>query len=277
MALDPERLLGLEMPVRHVEYTERDTLLYALSLGAGLTGDQRFVHEDGQRVVPSFGQTLAFNDSWMKDAGISLATVVHGGLALELHVPLAPSGSVEARSGIVGLVDKGPGKAAIVLQETELFQHGQKILTSFSSLFVRGGGGFGGSQGRQMDRNLLPDRRADEGCSVETRADQALLFRLLGDHNPLHALPQAARAAGFERPILHGACTFGIACLTVLQRFCEGDPARLTSFASRFTGAVYPGETLIFSFWKRDGGIDFGAKTRERDLPVLDGGRADFR
>ncbi|RJG41047.1 MaoC family dehydratase [Mesorhizobium sp. DCY119] len=277
VALDPERLLALEIPSRQVDYSDRDTLLYALSLGAGFDKDLRFVHEDEQRVVPSFGQSLTFDDSWMDPTGVDLAKVVHGGLDLRFDAPFTPAGSLELRSSIVGLGDKGEGKAAIILQETELLQEGRRIFTTLSSLFVRGGGGFGGSVGQQPEMNASPDREPDETFEVATRADQALLFRLLGDRNPLHALPEVARAAGFERPILHGACTFGIACLTVLQRYCDGDPARLSRFAARFSGPLYPGETLVFSFWKLDTGISFSATTKERGLPVLDGGRADIR
>lgn len=277
MTLDPVRLLGLEFPVRQVNYTDRDTLLYALSLGAGLCDDLRLVHEDGQRVVPSFGQILAFDDSWMYGAGVDLAKVVHGGLDVRFETPLAASGSAEVRNGIIGLTDKGEGKAGIILQETGLFQAGRRVLTFRSSLFVRGGGGFGGSVGKQLDVERLPEREADETVEVTTRKDQALLFRLLGDRNPLHAVPDVARAAGFERPILHGAATFGIACLTVLQRFCAGDPERLSRIAARFSGPLYPGETIVFSFWKTNTGLAFSAGTRERGSPLLDGGRADIR
>jgi acyl dehydratase len=277
VALDPTRLLGLEFPTRRVDYTDRDTLLYALALGGGLGGDLRFVHEDAQCVIPSFGQALAFDDSWMEGAGIDLAKVVHGGLDLRFEAPLAVAGSVEMRGEIVGLTDKGEGKAAIILQETTVFQAGRRMLTSFSNLFVRGGGGFGGNAGRQVELNSVPDREADEMIEVATRPDQALLFRLLGDRNPLHAIPDVARAAGFDRPILHGAGTFGIACLAVLHRFCEGDPARLSRFAARFSGPLYPGETILFSFWKLDGGVAFRATTRERGSSLLDGGRTDIR
>ena len=277
MALDPERLLKLEIRPRQVPYSDRDTLLYALSVGAGFGSDLSLVHETGQRVVPSFGQALAFGDEWLAEGGVDLAKVVHGGLDLRFDAPFAPAGSVDVRTNVVGLADKGEGKAGIIVQETGLFQEGRRIFTSRSNLFVRGGGGFGGSVGQQPETNALPDRPADETASVETRADQALLFRLLGDRNPLHAVPEVARSAGFERPILHGACTFGIACLAVLQRFCAGDPANMTRFAARFSGPLYPGETLLFSFWKLETGIAFSATTRERGQPVLDGGRADLR
>jgi acyl dehydratase len=277
VTLDPARLLGLEFPARHLDYSDRDTLLYALSLGAGLGDDLSLVHEDGQRVVPTFGQILAFDDSWMAGAGVDLAKVVHGGLDVRFDIPLAASGSVEVRDKIIGLTDKGEGKAGIILQESSLFQAARRVLTFRSSLFVRGGGGFGGSIGEQLKFESLPEREADEIVEVSTRRDQALLFRLLGDRNPLHAIPDVARAAGFERPILHGAATFGLACLTVLQRFCADGPERLSRIAARFSGPLYPGETIVFSFWKTDTGVAFSGRTLQRGSPLLDGGRADIR
>lgn len=273
MAIDPSRLLAFKIPPRLVRYSDRETLLYALALGAGKGGDIRLVHEDEQRVIPSFGQNLAFDDSWLEMVGVDLAKVVHGGLDLRFEAPFASAGEVEVVPAIVGVVDKGEGKAAILLQETRIHQAGRLVFTSLSSLFVRGAGG-GGSAGDQPVVNKVPDRPADEIVEVSTDRDQALLFRLLGDRNPLHALAGVAQSAGFERPIMHGACTFGIACLTVLQNFCAGDPANMKRFAARFSGPLYPGETLVFSFWTLESGIAFSAISKERNLPVLDGGLA---
>lgn len=277
MPLDPDRLLSLKIAERHVSYTVRDTLLYSLSLGAGLAGDLRLVHEDGLRVIPSFGQNLAFGDAWMADCGIDLATVVHGGLDLAFGAPFAPSGGCDIDARIIGLGDKGAGKAATVLLETTVAQAGAQVLTSRSTLFVRGAGGFGGSRGTETELIRVPERPADERVEVTTRPDQALFFRLLGDFNPLHALPDKARAAGFDGPIMHGAATFGIACLTILQRYCASDPRRMQRFAARFSGPLYPGETLQFSIWGSEGRISFAASAKERGKPVLDGGLAEIR
>lgn len=277
MPLDPDRLLSLKLPERQAAYTVRDTLLYALSLGAGLGGDLRLVHEDGLRVIPSFGQNLAFDDSWMADGGIDLATVVHGGLDLKFSAPFAPSGACVICPNIIGLGDKGPGKAATVLLKTDVAQGGQTVFTSLSTLFVRGGGGFGGSRGTETEVFRAPERSPDDTTDVSTRVDQALLFRLLGDFNPLHVLPDVARAAGFDRPIMHGAAIFGIACLEVLQRYCSADPSRMARFAARFSGPLYPGETLQFSFWRHERNISFIARAKERGKPVLDGGLAEIK
>ena len=277
MPLNPDRLLGLEIPDRHLRYNDRDTLLYALALGAGLGDDLGLVQEQDQRVIPSFGQNLAFNDAWMVDGGVDLAMVVHGGLELTFPEPFAPAGEVDVTARIVGLTDKGEGKAAIVRHRTEVSRGGKCIFTSSSNLFVRKAGGFGGSVGEQAPRGDAPQCAPDTTFEVPTRPDQALFFRLLGDRNPLHSLPDVAQAAGFDRPILHGACTFGIACLTVLQECCDGDPARMASFAARFSGPLYPGETLVFDLWRTSDGVFFSARAKDRDAPVLSDGRATLR
>ncbi|MBL8587296.1 MAG: MaoC family dehydratase N-terminal domain-containing protein [Methylobacteriaceae bacterium] len=254
-------------------------MLYALAIGAGQTGeaaDLPFVYESGLVVAPSFAVTLAFDDSWIDGAGIDLAQVLHGGLDVAFDAPLAPSGDVEIAPAIVGLDDKGPGKGAIILQETRIAQNGALRAVVTSSLFVRGGGGFGGSTGRPAQLFRTPDRPPDAMREIATAANQALLFRLLGDRNPLHVDPAAARAAGFDRPILHGACTFGVACLAVLREVCGLDPARLKRVAARFAGVVYPGETLLFSFWREGATLAFRAQTRERAAPALEGGLAEF-
>jgi acyl dehydratase len=265
---------------RVVAYGDREAMLYALAVGLGRTGgadDLHFVYEDALAVVPSFATVLAFDDSWLAGAGIDLSHVVHGALDLSFERPFAASGQVDVAFKIAGLTDKGTGKGGLVLQETVLSQGGVPACTVHSTLFVRGGGGFGGSVGRDRSAEALPTRAADDSVVVETRLDQALLFRLLGDRNPLHADPAIAKASGFDRPIVHGACTFGIACATVLRRFCGLDPARLARFAARFAGPLYPGETLGFSFWVDGNRIGFRALAVERGAIVLDNGLAVVR
>lgn len=276
MSLDPDLILNLPMPARQVRYSDRDVMLYALAVGAN-AAELGFVYEAGLQVIPSYAQMLGFDDSWLKPAGIDLARVVHGGLDIRFHGVFAGEGEVEVQSRLVGLTDKGEGRGAIVNQETRLIQAGKPVSTSLSSLFLRGGGGFGGTRGVEAEQFRMPDSAPDAAIEVPTAANQAVLFRLLGDRNPLHVDPASARAAGFDAPILHGASTFGLACLTVIRRFCAGNPARLERFASRFTGPIYPGETLIFSFWPRDAGVMFRARTKERGTPVLDGGYAALR
>lgn len=253
-------------------------MLYALCCGAdraAAEGDFRYIREEGLQVVPSFGQNLCFFDDWMQPAGVDIAKVVHGGLDLRMEAPFAASGEVTVKTRIGGLTDKGEGKAALALQISEVWQGGKRVFTSYSNFFVMGAGGFGGSQGEAFASEPMPAGEPDQIHDLPTRSDSPLLFRLLGDRNPLHIDPDTARKIGFERPIMHGANTFGIACLEVLRRFAGGDAARMRRFTARFTGPLFPGETLRLSCWTTEPGrIRFTARAAERDAPVLDGGLA---
>jgi len=272
MKLDPARLLALAIPSRDVPYADRDTMHYALAVGLGAEADLPFVHEAALRVVPSMATMLAFDDTWLDAGGIDLRRLVHGALDLRFQRALAPSGTARVESRIAGLGDKGEGRGGLVHQEVTLHQDGAACCTVLSSVFVRGAGGFGGDQGLAPAAIAIPDTAPAETAEVPTAANQALLFRLLGDRNPLHALPDVARAAGFAAPILHGACTFGIACAEALRRFCDREPARMTRLATRFVGPLYPGETLRFAYWPHPEGFAFRAEAKERAAIVLDNG-----
>lgn len=280
MVLDPARLMAIQPPRRTVVYDDRTTMLYALAAGLGSAGEKRdlpFVYEKALKPLPSFATLFAFDDSWLRDVGIDLAHVVHGSLDLTFHHPLAPTGEVETSFSITGLSDKGAGRGGIVLQDIGVAQRGERACTVLSTLFVRGGGGFGGSTGAEAPAHSAPDRAPDSTAALATALNQAMLFRLLGDRNPLHIDPAVAKAAGFDRPILHGACTFAIACAAVLRAHTGDDPARLTRLAARFAGPLYPGEMLDFSFWHAPEGLAFRAHARERNAIVLDNGFAGLR
>lgn len=266
--------MNLALPNRKVTAEARDAILYALCCGAG--DDLSLVHEGGLRIIPSFGQNLCFDDSWMETGGVDLARVVHGGLDLCFARPFAPGSELMVRPRIAGLIDKGPRKAALILLETELADPEGVLFTSLSTLFVMGGGGFGGDRGIAAEVLRIPDTAPDEQSMIETRPDSPLFFRLLGDRNGLHALPDVAQAAGFDRPIMHGANTFGLLCHEVLTRFCEGDPSRMRRFAARFSGPLYPGEELQVSWWKSGDEVRFAAFAKERAVKVLDGGLAEI-
>jgi acyl dehydratase len=279
MPLDPTGLMALSIPQRNVVYTGRDSLMYALTVGmaAGAEADDLpFVWEKDQRIVPSMATMLAFDDSWLEQAGINLKQVVHGALDLHFHAPLAAEGEVLAETRIAGLDDKGAGKAGLVFVETVLSQGDHAACTLLSTVFVRGAGGFGGPVGEQPIAAKVPEGAPQVTSQTPTSPNQALLFRLLGDRNPLHVDPALARQVGFDRPILHGACTFGIACAEVVRVFCEQEPTRLHRFAARFAGPLYPGETLAFSFWRDGPRIAFRAMAAEREAIVLDNGLAEL-
>ena len=272
MPLDPDRLLNLNLPIRRFSYVDREPMLYALSVGA-TAADLPFVYERHLKVIPSFAQIVGYDDSWLDSGGIDLQHVVHGSLDIEFFDCFDASGAAEIQTGIAGLSDKGEGRGGIIHQSMEIAQRGRPVASCLSSLFVRGAGGFGGDRGRQPEAVAMPDGAPHATIEVGTAANQAALFRLLGDRNPLHIDPAFAKAAGFETPILHGAATFGLACLTVLKTYCQGDPSRMKRFAARFSGPVFPGETLVFSFWQTGAEIRFRASAKERNAPVLDGGR----
>jgi len=273
MPLDPARLLAHPFADRVARFRPEDAILYAVCCGA--QQDLRLVHEDGLSVLPSFGQNLCFDDSWMEQTGVDLSRVVHGGLDLRIHGPLEPDAELLVRPSIAGLVDKGEGRPAMIVLRTDVFSGERPVFTSMSNLFVIKGGGFGGSVGEAFEMIRTPEGEADTVALLPTRVDSPVLFRLLGDRNPLHVLPEVAAAAGFERPIMHGANTFGLACAEILRTHCDGDPARLGRIAARFSGPLYPGETLRLDSWARDGKVFFAARAQERDAPVLDGGLAE--
>ena len=269
--LDPERIFSTRFPVVETACDPKDAILYALCCGAKWQ-QPGFVHENGLKILPSFGQNLCYDDYWMDDAGVDLASLVHGGLDLRMTRPLQPGVPLALKRSIAGLVDKGEGRAGMVLVKSELVDKGEAIFTSLSNLFVLDGGGFGGSQGEGFDMVPKMEGEPDVVREVTTHADWPLYFRLLGDRNPLHVVPEVAQKAGFKAPIMHGANTFGAVCHDLLQVFCNGDPARMKRFTARFSGPVYPGETLRIAYRRRNDRVEFSARVVERDTPALDGG-----
>lgn len=275
MTIDADHLLSVAIPSFTVAYRDREPMLYALACGA-TAQDLPFVYESAQVVLPSFVQMLGFNDSWLEIARVPLELVVHGSLDIRWSAPVPAQGEVTVETDITGVTDKGAGRGGIVHQRMRVLHEGQLISDSQSSLFVRGAGGFGGDRGEQPETVRLPDTAPDQTLDLATAENQAALFRLLGDRNPLHIDPEFAQQAGFPAPILHGAATFGTVCLAVLKACAGGDPARLRRFAARFTGPVFPGDRLTISLWHQGATVLFRAHVQGRDKPVLDGGLAEF-
>jgi acyl dehydratase len=281
MPLDRDRLRALPDHVETRAIADADLMLYALAVGMGGAPDELgFVYERGLRAVPSVATVVGYHDAWLAAAGIPLAQVFHAAQALALHRPLPVSGAVSVRNRIVGGVDKGDGRPALLLQEAVIgpAEGGDPFVTGLSTLFVRDGGGFGGDFGRAAPvPRPAPEGPPAQTVRVATRPDQALLFRLLGDRNPLHADPVAAAAAGFDRPILHGACTYGIACATLLRAACGLDPARLAAMEARFVAPVFPGEPLDCALWPGPDSVAFRVTAPDRGVTILDAGFASLR
>lgn len=284
MEFDYQRLLDWPIPEVRQRYTQRDTMLYALGLGLGsdpLDPDQlRFVYEDGLKALPSYPVVLGYPGFWMKDpgTGVDWVRLVHGEQGIVIHKLPPPEGEVIGRTRVTSIIDKGAGKGMLVYTERTLTDAntGELLATLPSTTFCRGNGGFGGPTGPVPPVHALPERAPELSIELPTLPQQALIYRLSGDYNPLHADPQVARAARFERPILHGLCTLGLAGHALLKA-ADYVPERIASLQARFTAPVYPGDVLSTDIW-RDGEIwSFRTRVAARDAVVLGNGRAVVR
>jgi len=241
-------------------WTERDVLLYALGVGAGVenpTGAElQFTTENSHdidlAVLPTFVVLMGAGFHGVDIGTFNPAMLVHGEQGITLHAPLPTSGTLIATPTVTGIYDKGSG--ALVAGETTAVDKatGEPLFTSRMSAFIRGEGGFGGERGPSGDAPVVPERAPDEVVTYPTRIDQALLYRLSGDRNPLHSDPWFAAQAGFDRPILHGLCTYGFTGRALLHAVCDSDPARFGSMDARFSRPVMPGDTLTVQMWRLD-------------------------
>lgn len=284
-----EKAIGYEYEPIVYTYTERDVSLYALGVGAPADWlDQeelRFVYElsgAGFQALPTFAviypSAMIFKmlEGKIGDIEYSPMMLVHGEQYLELMKLPPVSGSITCHPRVSAIYDKGSG--ILVVTDTTCFdEQGDKIAIQQSSMFIRGIGGFGGDRGPSGSINNPPERAPDIIHSEQTSTKQALIYRLSGDINPLHADPAMAAFGGFSTPILHGLCTFGFAGRAVLKHFCANDPARFKSIRVRFSQSVFPGETLVTEMWKEsDTDIIFRTKVAERDEVVLTNARVEL-
>jgi acyl dehydratase len=266
-------------------YTQRDTMLYALGLGMGADpmdeGELRFVFEKELQAVPTMATVLGSPGFWWRDprTGANWVKLVHGEQGLQLHKPLPPAATLVSTNKVTSITDKGEGKGAIAVIERDLREDltGELVAQSRMVTFLRGDGGYS-AHGGQSDPPpdplpAMPDRPCDVQVSLPTLERQALIYRLSGDYNTLHADPAVARAAGFERPILHGLCTYGMAVHALLKTVCRHDAAGIRRVAVRFTAPVTPGETVRFEFWDAGNGrFHLRASVDARNAVVLNNG-----
>jgi acyl dehydratase len=263
-------------------YTARDTMLYALGLGCGSdptdADELRFVFEEDLRALPTMAVVLGGPGFWMRNekTGVDWKKILHGEQGLTLHRPLPAAGTVIGRTRVKDIIDKGAGKGALMFTERSILDQasGAPIATLSSTTVMRGDGGFGGPAGSPPAPHPLPKRPPDAALDIATLPQAALIYRLSGDMNPLHADPKVAAAAGFARPILHGLCSFGIAGRAVLRLACGNDPARLTHMQVRFTAPAFPGETIRTEIWRDGAEVSFRARVVDRDATVLSNGLA---
>ncbi|HKY93253.1 MAG TPA: MaoC/PaaZ C-terminal domain-containing protein [Nevskiaceae bacterium] len=270
-------------PIVHA-YEARDTILYALGLGYGsdpmAPEHLQFLYEDGLKMVPTMSVVLGHPGFWVKDPkfGIDWVKLLHGEQAIELLKPIPPKGRVRAESRVVGVEDKGAAKGAVMYTEKKLYDDAtNELLASVTmSAFLRGDGGAGGFGVTFPVPDALPERAPDATVEIPTLPQIALIYRLSGDWNPIHASPEIARKAGFEKPILHGLCTMGLAGRALIQSCCGYDPSKLKSMFVRFSKPAYPGETFRTEIFNEGNQVRFRVRVVERDLVVLDRGLATF-
>ena len=282
MPLD-HSLVGVPSEPQERSWTSKDALLYAIGVGAGLgdpLAELEFTTENSegvrQQVLPTYAVLVAQARTSRGLGDFDRAMLVHAEQAFELHRPLPVEGTVRTVATVTGIYDKGSG--ALVASENVAVDAatGAKLVTSRSGAFIRGEGGFGGERG-PSGRWQRPERPPDHQVVQPTRPEQALLYRLSGDRNPLHADPKFAARGGFSRPILHGLCTYGVTGRALLHTLCGSDPARCGSMSGRFSRPVLPGDTLVVSIWREDGDSALFQTATEDGTVVIDHGRVRFR
>lgn len=284
MTIDPHQLVAMDPIVTRQRFTRRDTILYALGVGAGHGGpgaDLSYVFEDVLQALPTMASVLAYPGFWLRDPryGADWRRVLHGEQRVTVHRPLPVEGEVRSELVVDGVADKGADKGAVLFISRRITDEdtGAHLATVEQVSFLRGDGGCGdaGTPGAAPPR--VPDRPADQVVTVPTRPEQALIYRLFGDDNPLHVDPDAATAAGMPRPILHGLSTFGFAGRAVLRGLCADDARRLRTIGCRFTSPLYPGETLQIELWNTGAGNGaFRVRAVDRDCTVLDHGHTTY-
>ncbi|EYT62417.1 3-alpha,7-alpha,12-alpha-trihydroxy-5-beta-cholest-24-enoyl-CoA hydratase [Dietzia sp. UCD-THP] len=278
MPIDLSKALGAELPSQEFSWTASDVALYALGVGAAGdpidTAGLRYVEDSNPKVLPSFATVAATMNVTeaprvsFPGVEIDLAKVVHGSQSVSLHRPIPAAGTAVTTTRIAEIQDKGT--AAVIIQESETVStEGEKLWTSRSGIFARGEGGFGGERGTS-EKVEYPEREADHTIEVASLPQQALLYRLCGDRNPLHSDPAFAEAAGFPRPILHGLCSYGMVLRAVVDHVLDGDVERVRAYGVTFGGIFFPGETMRIRVWEDGSHLLVAATAAERDdAPVL--------
>ena len=281
MPIDVEKALAAEPRSAHIDWDHKDVQLYHLGIGAGAgpepadpavdPGELRYTLESRLQVLPSFatvagGGMGSLGGLASPGVDIDLAAVLHGGQNVRVHRPIPVRGSAVQTSKVAAVYDKG--KAAVLVLRTEAADEQGPLWTNDAQIYVRGEGGFGGERG-PSERVAYPEAAPDHIVRRPVRPDQALLYRLSGDWNPLHADPEFAARAGFDRPILHGLCTYGITLKAVTDTVLGGDVTRIRSYRTRFAGVVFPGETLRIEMWTDANQVRVEVRAVERDNAMV--------
>ncbi|MFE2288920.1 MaoC/PaaZ C-terminal domain-containing protein [Streptomyces sp. NPDC059443] len=276
MPIDAAKALAADPRQGEIAWDHKDIQLYHLGLGAGIPAtdpdELRYTLESKLHVLPSFATVAGAGMAMMGGLAapgieVNLANVLHGGQSIELHRPIPVKGRATSSAKVAALYDKG--KAAVIVLRTEVADADGPLWTSDAQIFVRGEGGFGGDRGPSV-RTEVPERAPDRTEERKIREEQALLYRLSGDWNPLHADPEFAKMAGFDQPILHGLCSYGMTLKAVVDTVLGGDVSRVRAYRTRFAGIVFPGETLRIRMWQEPGRVLVSVSAADRDdAPVL--------
>jgi acyl dehydratase len=286
MPIKYPEVMNLKMEGVPYSWSDREVMLYALGIGMGedplnekelLYVNEGYYTKKPLKVVPTFASVC----TWGANPGpidLNRVMVVDAERDISFHAPLPVTGKVTADSTVAGVFDKGKDKGAVVSRQTVVKDaaSGEKLVTIRASTFARGDGGFGGPTEGQPEPHQVPKRAADMSVDITTRPNQALIYRLSGDRNPLHSDPEFATRAGFKVPILHGMCTYGLSCRAVLQTYADYDAAAFRRHAVRFSSPVFPGETITFDLWKDGNVVSFEGRIKARNVTVVKNGRTEL-
>ena len=279
MPINYDELMAASLADSPISYNEKDVVLYALGTGFGSNPQDPlelpYVYEQrGPNTVPTFSSML-FPETIVLESGCDVHKILHRTQSLELFRPLPPIGDFLVNQRVVNVFDRGAGVGAEIEIESEMRRASDDtvICTLVNRIIARADGGFGGPPPIARQRHKIPDREPDLVCDIPTRPDQALLFRLSGDFNPLHVDPLIAKAAGFDAPLLHGRCTYGIACHAVLKTVCEYDFTLIAGFDARFSSPVFPGDTVTTEMWQDRNIVSFRCKVKARNAVVINNGK----
>ncbi|RJG03186.1 MaoC/PaaZ C-terminal domain-containing protein [Noviherbaspirillum sedimenti] len=277
-----KKLLEKNFPPLEHHITPRDSMLYALGIGIGDAPcdpkQLQFTYESGLKVFPSQANVISHPGGWVQDPAVEIDWIklLHGEQSFEIHAPLQVNKTYVGTFRIIDVIDKGVGKGAMLFMEKQLRdkESNELVSTVTSTYVLRGDGGSGGTTTTAPVPHPIPERAPDTECVLSTLPQAALIYRLSGDYNPIHADPELARKAGFERPILHGLCTLGVATRAVLDTCCDSRPELLRSLKVRYSAPVYPGETIATEVWRDKDIVSFRSRVVERNVVVLNHGHA---
>jgi acyl dehydratase len=286
MPLDYDKVMSAPAIETTHELTVRDTILYALGVGVGAENptapeELKYAYEQELKALPTMAVVLAYPGFWAKDPkyGLTWWKLLHGEQSIEIHrAPLPVQGRFRGVTTIDAIYDKGADKGAVLYSSRRIYaESGEHVATTRQSSFLRADGGFGGNSAGAPKPHPLPERKADLLLRTTTHVNQALIYRLSGDYNPIHADPGVAREGGFERPILHGLATYGVVGRALVKALCADMPERLRRMDARFSSPVYPGESFEIEAWREaPGRAAFRVRVPERDVVVLQNGYLEF-